>query len=196
MFTIKFLNQKRTETALVNMGKFATRPIKALKRIGVTMVMSTLKNFEAEGRPKWVPLSPMTLAMRRNKNKMSAKILRDTGNLMNSITYAIVDDDTGVQIGTNVKYAGTHQYGGKIKIPARTIVPKHAKVLSFMIGGKRVFATKVKQKARTVVIPQRKFLMFQEEDKDDIRQILVEELMGVVKDTKKQIGNEGSINQS
>lgn len=170
---------KKTDNLFIRIGNASQKPpLSALKQIGITMIASVDKNFEYEGRPvRWAPLSAMTLAMRRNRNKASAKILQDTGNLRRSITYDIREDGEAVAIGTSVPYAAIHQYGGKIRIPARTIVPKKAKALRFIVNGKEVFAKSAKQKARTVTIPQRKFLMFQDEDISDIRTILLEALM-------------------
>lgn len=67
--------------------------------------------------------------------------LRDTGRLNQSITFNA--DNTGVTIGTNVKYARTHQYGA-------TIVPKQpGKRLVFPgPGGRLIFAKKVTVPAR------------------------------------------------
>lgn len=62
-----------------------------------------------DGTP-WAALSQVTLD-RRRKAGTGAQILRDTGRLMNSISYQ-VDGDT-VTVFTNVVYAGMHQYGGK-----------------------------------------------------------------------------------
>jgi len=42
----------------------------------------------------------------------SGQPLRDTGRLMNSITYHA--DDDSVEVGTNVCYAATHQFGALI----------------------------------------------------------------------------------
>lgn len=69
--------------------------------------------------------------------------LRDTGRLDRSITSA--PDSTGVTVGTNVKYARTHQYGAEIQpVKARRLVfPGPA--------GKLIFAKKV-------TIPARPFL--------------------------------------
>lgn len=177
MIEIEVKNLRKVDTLLINLGKRASIPSETtLKQIGQVMLASVDKNFESEGRPqKWAPLSAMTLAMRRNKNKGSIKILQDTGNLRRSINYQILDGGNGLAIGTSVPYAKIHQYGGDVKIPARTIVPVKAKVLRFVTkDGKVVYAKKVEQKARMVHIPQRKFLLFQEEDIADIRSILVE----------------------
>lgn len=177
MIDISIKGHDRAERVLVKIQQNIQNPVQALKQIGEVMVASVHKNFEAEGRPqKWAPLSAMALNMRRNKNKNSVKILQDTGRLRNSITYAVNEPDQSVSIGTNVKYGEIHQYGGKINIPARTIIPKKAKVLRFMIGNKIIYAKKVHQKARTITIPRRPFLMFQEDDLTNIRTILLEHL--------------------
>ena len=169
---------RNTENLLIRLENNSKRPTNvAMKKIGLQMVSSIDKNFEMGGRPvKWNSLSPMTLAMRRNKK--SAKILQDTGFLRGSINYEIINDGTALAIGTPAKYGRIHQFGGNIRIPARIIVPKKAKALRFMIGGKTVFAKKVSQKSRMVTIPQRKFLMFQDEDISSISEIMAEDLLG------------------
>lgn len=62
---------------------------------------------DPDGRP-WEPLSPVTLAGRRKRGK-GAQILRDTGRLMNSISYSTAGNT--VTVFTNVAYGATHQYG-------------------------------------------------------------------------------------
>ena len=147
-----------------------TQPI--LKIIGQYMLGSIDRNFEMQGRPsRWTPLAPSTIAGRRNKNKKSIKILQDTGLLRGSITYKA--DKNTLAVGTNVHYAPYHQFGAKI--PAMTIVPRRAKALRFMIGDKVVYATKVKQKAK--IIPARPFLLFQEEDKEIIGDIFLDNIL-------------------
>ncbi len=177
MIEIKLSGRERIDRALVNLGQELEKPEKALNEIGILMMASVQKNFEEQGRPdKWIPLSPMTIAMRRSKDKSSIKILQDTGRLRNSIGYKVTNDGTGVAVGTNVEYGKSHQYGDTMHIPSRTIVPKIAKVLRFVINGKVVFAKKVKQKARTAIIPRRPFLLFQNDDLQDIRGVLIENL--------------------
>jgi phage virion morphogenesis protein len=69
--------------------------------------------------------------------------LRNTGRLQRSISSQA--DASGVTVGTNLKYAPTHQWGA-------TIVPKKAKRLAFPgPGGSMIFAKKV-------VVPARPFL--------------------------------------
>lgn len=153
-----------------------------LKQCGILMLGSIDKNFRAEGRPnRWAPLSPMTIAMRRKKGR-GAKILQDTGHGKGSIVYKVVSNQK-VQIGTDLDYMRIHQEGGSIKIPARDIFPVRARVLHWVDPktGEDVFAMHVHQKERTAKIPQRKFLLFQEEDKTNIVKIFTEYLEEIIK---------------
>jgi len=148
-----------------------------LKRAGILMLGSIDKNFREEGRPtRWVPLSPMTIAMRRKEGK-GAKILQDTGHGRGSIVYKVVSNQE-VQIGTPLDYMRKHQEGATINIPARDIYPVKARALHWVDPGtgEDVFAMRVHQKARTAKIPKRPFLLFQEEDKVHIIQIFTEYL--------------------
>jgi phage gpG-like protein len=59
-----------------------------------------------------------------------AKILcpKDTGRLMSSIRYRVLEDGQSAEVGSNVEYAGVLEYGGKrIKVgtPEHPIQPKH-----------------------------------------------------------------------
>ena len=177
MIEITIKGREKIDRALVNLGRELQRPEKALNEIGLLMIASVNKNFEEQGRPqKWIPLSPMTVAMRRNKDKSKIKILQDSGILRGSIAYKVTEDGKGVAVGTNKKYGEVHQFGGTSHIPARTIVPRKAQALRFVINGKIVYAKKVNQKSRIAVIPRRPFLLFQDEDIENIRSIFLEDL--------------------
>ena len=85
------------------------RPV--LTSIGEAMVESTKLRFRDSQAPdggRWPALSPVTIALRRQG---SSKPLLDTGRLRNSIARAVGVRD--VVIGTNVIYAGTHQFGAR-----------------------------------------------------------------------------------
>jgi len=118
--------------------------------------------------------------MRRKEGK-GAKILQNTGMAKGSIVYKVVSDQE-VQIGTPLDYMRKHQEGGFIKIPARDIYPVKARALHWVSDGKDVFAMHVHQKERTARIPQRKFLLFQEEDKINIVKIFTEYLEEIIKE--------------
>ncbi|MEQ8511226.1 MAG: phage virion morphogenesis protein [Algiphilus sp.] len=68
-------------------------------------------NFSAGQNPygqPWEPLSPVTIA---NRRRGSSVPLRDTGRLANSIE--VVASLDSILVGTNVEYAGTHQWGAQ-----------------------------------------------------------------------------------
>jgi len=176
LISYEIKNDEKVKALLKKAGNKAKDLRIPLKRCGILMLSSIDKNFRAEGRPKrWAPLSPMTIAMRRKEGK-GAKILQDTGHGKGSIVYKVVSNQK-VQIGTNLDYMRIHQEGGSIKIPARTIRPVKAKALHWISSaGEDVFAMVVHQKARTAKIPQRKFLLFQEDDKKNIVNIFTEYL--------------------
>ena len=175
-------NDEKVKALLKRAGNKAKDLRIPLKRCGILMLRSIDKNFRAEGRPKkWAPLSPMTIAMRRKKGK-GAKILQDTGMGKESIVYKIVSNQK-VQIGTNRDYMRIHQEGGSIKIPARDIYPVKARALHWVDPdtGEDVFAMHVHQKERMAKIPQRKFLLFQEEDKTNIVRIFNDYLEEIIR---------------
>ena len=168
---------EKVKALLKRAGKKAKDLKVPLKRCGILMLRSIDKNFRAEGRPtRWAPLSPMTIAMRRKKGRR-AKILQDTGMGKGSITYEVISNQK-VQIGTRRDYMKIHQEGGSIRIPARDIYPVKARALHWVDPktGEDVFAMHVHQDERMAKIPQRKFLLFQEDDKKNIVNIFTEYL--------------------
>ncbi|MBA7540532.1 hypothetical protein ES705_32831 [subsurface metagenome] len=182
LISYEIKHDEKVKALLKKAGKKAKDLRVPLKRSGILMLRSIDKNFRAEGRPKkWAPLSPMTIAMRRKKGR-GAKILQDTGKGKGSITYKVVSKQK-VQIGTNLDYMRKHQEGGEIKIPARDIYPVKAKALHWVDPGtgEDVFAMHVHQEARTARIPQRKFLLFQEEDKTNIVRVFTDYLEEIIK---------------
>lgn len=85
----------------------------AMEGIGQILVSNTQQRFVDQEDPdnhEWDKLSDFTLA-RRRKGGAGAQILRDTGRLASSINYKVVGGS--VELGTNVVYAGTHQFGAK-----------------------------------------------------------------------------------
>ena len=76
---------------------------------GIEYPTAVCRSRDPDGLP-WKELSAVTLS-RRRKAGSGAQILRDTGRLASGITYKVVGGS--VELGTNVVYAGTHQYGAK-----------------------------------------------------------------------------------
>ena len=94
------------------------------------------------------------------------KTLVNTAQLRNSIHAR--SDASGFAVGTNVKYAATHQFGE----PGRTIRARRKKVLRFRVGGKWVSKKQVR-----VTIPARPFLGLSDEDMQEMK-ATVEDFIG------------------
>lgn len=91
--------------------------------------------------------------------------LVDSGRLRDSIDYDAGDDQ--VTIGTNVRYAGVHQFGA-------TIHAKNKPYLMFRMGQRWV-------RKKQVTIPQRMFLPtdgLPEDWRDDVLDVLSRHLLG------------------
>jgi len=125
----------------------------AMKSIGAAIRTSVIRNFEAGGRPAWVP-----------SKKKGGKTLIGRGRLMNSIIPR--DSADRVTIGTNIRYAAIHQFGGQT--PARIITPRYKRAL-FWPGARHPVKSVRHPGSR---IPARPFLMIQDEDWGGIRKIL------------------------
>lgn len=80
------------------------------------------------------------------QSKLSGQVLKvKTGALRRSIFQEVTDRASAV-VGRvyssgDVKYAAIHEFGGQTK--AHIIRPRKAEALSFMMGGRRIFASEV-----------------------------------------------------
>lgn len=88
--------------------------------------------------------------------------LRDTGRLMNSITYNVLPN--GVEVGTNVEYAHALHFGANI-------LPKTAQYLLFNVLGNW-------RKVKEVNIEARGFLGINSDDETNILDIIGEHILG------------------
>jgi len=95
-----------------------TRPL--MHEIADIMYDSTIQNFRAGGRPKWVESKA---AIKRGGQTLIDK--GNNGGLLGSIHEAYGADYA--MVGTNKAYAAIHQFGGTIKHKARRGVPVHFK---------------------------------------------------------------------
>jgi phage virion morphogenesis protein len=112
---------EKLKQQLSDMAAGLTRMKNFWGSVGSYVQRRTIKErFDKEQSPdgtKWQKLSPSTVKRRTKRHKGGdMRILQDTGELRRSVHFRA--DDGGVAIGTNVKYARTHQYG-RGKIPAR-----------------------------------------------------------------------------
>lgn len=79
--------------------------------------------------------------------KLSGQVLNQRTGVLRDRIHVEMEDTAGAivaTVGTKVKYARIHEYGG-------TIVPKVAKALRFVVDGKTIHA-------KSVTMPERSFL--------------------------------------
>lgn len=101
--------------ALERLRRSAEDLTEPLSQIGHMLAENTRLRFHdgrAPDKMPWAPLSDTTLQGRRKGRRSrapTAQALRDTGVLMNSITYQAGRNE--VVVGTSVVYAPTHQFG-------------------------------------------------------------------------------------
>lgn len=76
---------------------------------------------------------------------------RQTGTLAKSLTYKL-QDDFNAKVGTNVRYAAIHEFGG-------VILPKEAKALVFKIKDVWITTQKVVMPARPYLAPAINYVM-------------------------------------
>ncbi|WP_131667376.1 phage virion morphogenesis protein [Psychrobacter pygoscelis] len=119
---------------------------------GAQMVENTITRFENQASPDGVPWKPSRRAIAQG-----GETLRDTGRLMNSITFVSLPD--GVEWGTNVIYAPIHQFGGVIRA-------KNGRYLRFTNAlGVSVFT-------ESVMMPARPYLGVSLSDIDELSEVL------------------------
>jgi len=128
----------------------------AMERIADIMYRSVQENFISGGRPnQWEPLAHLGLPSH----------LYQSGRMFENIQFSWSDTQAMVYIDTNrVPYARMNNDGGVIKHPGSK------KFQAFQGADGMVFTHGTK--AHDIPIPQRRFMMFQEEDKEKILQEL------------------------
>lgn len=140
------------------------RPV--MKQIGEYLVLATRERWDRAEAPdgsKWTPTSEWANEVKRAKGRI-IKTLVETGRLRDSITYKA--DSKAVLVGTNVKYAAIHQFGGST--PPRKIVAKNKKAL-FWPGAKHPVKSVNHPGFK---IPKREFLGVSTFDKGEIIHII------------------------
>ena len=85
--------------------------------VGMYVQRQTIRErFNKEQTPdgqKWKPLAPATIRKRKKRHKRgNMKILQDTGELRKSVAYEA--GNNYVKVGSVLKYARIHQFGGTI----------------------------------------------------------------------------------
>ncbi|WP_264047487.1 phage virion morphogenesis protein [Methylobacterium flocculans] len=165
----------------------------AFEDIGGALLFSTQNRFQAQSGPDgqaWAPFAPST-RKRMPESRRPGVLLRDRGRLYASLTFAA--DSGAVEVGTNVVYAGIHQFGGDIVRPERQasatfIVASQGAATAKdgrRVGSRLRFArasTRAKSKhtkaftvpAHSIRIPARPYLGISDADKVEILAILAD----------------------
>lgn len=130
------------------------------QQVGMYLQRQTIKErFDKEQSPngeKWKPHSEMTKAMRRKRNKTgNMRILQDSGELRRSIQYEA--GNNYVKVGSVLKYARIHQFGGTINVSKKQRGYFHHR--GFHVG-------------RTIHIPARPFLGVTPSEMEHIKSML------------------------
>ena len=127
------------------------------------------QQYEAKGKGK-KPRKSWTKGGRNTagflgfvKNK---RLLYGSGTLYQRIAYSVDESSSSVTVGSALKYARIHQFGG-------VIVPKNKKFLRFPIGGGQFMF------AKRVVLPARPFVVLRPEDPGQLHQGVVDYLQSV-----------------
>lgn len=113
----------RVQKRLNELARRLENPTDAFYEIGEYVVDRTIERIEAGVSPDGTPWPPLTEATRRSKDRNKDKPLQLTGDLKKSIHAE--PGRTGVVVGSDRKYAATHQFGrpgggwGGSDIPAR-----------------------------------------------------------------------------
>jgi phage virion morphogenesis protein len=126
------LDDRAILAALAQLRDHARDLAPAFREIGSSLVDEIKLGFSAGRSPygvAWKPLSPVTQAANKGRRR-GGEPLRDTGKLMNSITYRLLGQN-GVEVGTAdfQPKAATHQFGSAnawgrgIRVPARPYLP-------------------------------------------------------------------------
>ncbi|MNG43650.1 Phage virion morphogenesis family protein [compost metagenome] len=105
MSTIQINNEELIKK-LEKVAYGLSHPKDLTSAMAVTLLTVVEDNFDAQGRPTWAGLSPVTEARRK-----SGKILSQSGQLRNSIQPDSNDHEASVS--TSDPKAATHQFGVK-----------------------------------------------------------------------------------
>jgi len=151
MLEIK-VDSARALQALQRLAAASANLSPVMRILAGVMHDAVMENFAQQGRPRWAGLK------HPSDKRKGGMILQDTGRLKNSIEQHA--DASSAMVGTNVKYAAIHQFGGKTK--AHEIRPRLKKALAF--GGRVV--NKVNHPGSN--IPARPFLKLGADDENKI----------------------------
>lgn len=160
------INRAELQKALEGITDRMTDSTAAMRKVGAIVRESIRTNFAKGGRPSsWPKLK-----------RRQGQPLRDTNRLMNSITS--VPGKNSVRVGTNVVYAGVHNYGaarGAFGVTSVQVGPYYRTTKSGKQAGVRGHTRRVRLPWGD--IPARPFILVQKEDGPEISAILAKHII-------------------
>ena len=119
------IDDREVVAALRRLQQAGSRLRPALLEIGEYLLQSTEARFDAQVDPAGQPWTPLSPAYQARKKKNPDLILVLSGHLSTHQSSEL--SDTEVSVGSNIKYAATHQFGRPEKnIPARPFLGLNA----------------------------------------------------------------------
>ncbi|WP_440410627.1 phage virion morphogenesis protein [Neorhizobium petrolearium] len=155
-------------------GIAVTHPGEMTSAFAAYMLTSTQRRFERETGPdgqKWKPLARRTAMQKiRGKRRGTANMLRVTVRLYSSLVAH--SDDRSAEVGTNVEYAGPHQFGGEITQYARSQRASFKRIRKryrfVRPGTKGAEQRNITIGEHRIKIPARPYLGFNEQDRTEL----------------------------
>ena len=166
MIDIQFtIDSKELQNQLDQLAERCTQRQPLMRQIAGVMEAGVQDNFAAGGRPQWLPLNANFMGPVKSSTK---SLLVKSGTLKGSINS--LSDNNSAIVGTNVVYAGIHNFGGQTK--PHVIRPKHKKALKF--NGR--YVKKVNHPGSK--IPKREFLVLTDDEIEEISHTISKYLAG------------------
>lgn len=169
------VDDAQAHAMLARMGEPGTDDL--MPRLGEYLQASTQDRFKTQTAPDGTAWRPLQPDYARRKKRQRGKILTLDGYLRAIPRWQPVGD-SGIEVGTNVKYAAIHQLGGAITKPARQATVRYRSVAGRVLFAgkkhKRATERQVTMPAHQVVIPARPFLGISAADDKEIRSIILD----------------------
>jgi len=128
------MDTREVDAMLARLQKVTGNLAPLMVSIKQELLAQTEGNFAAQGRPAWPALATSTIKQREKQKKWPGQILQVSGTLARSIVTESDETSAMVGVGSEVRHAAIHQFGGKAgrghkaNIPARPYLP--------MVGGR------------------------------------------------------------
>lgn len=170
MLTLKYsLKNHEVGKELKAMAERMSNQEECLQEIGLYMLGSISRNFREGGRPN-------TWKQSQRAKTQGGKTLVDTSGLKNSHTMQV--SGRTLKLGTGKKQAALHNFGGSIN--KNITVKQHWRIIKQAFGKPipaRSSIVKPHTRHMKLTMPQREFLLFQDEDWTVIHKIETDYLL-------------------